>query len=270
MTFEVRRYQFEFQAVDRIVFPPAKAGNTLRGALGDVFRKEDDNPFRRRLVNGPSGLVDPPRPFVLRAWHLDGKTFQPGERFGIGVHDFDIAKPMGAMFAQAFGALARVGFGSGRGKVELLPVETTGEVETLRLEAAGNPQWARVRFVTPTELKGEAGEGEIPFGVLFARVRDRIATLSRLYGREPVEADFAGLGERAREIRTVHSSLRAEEVTRRSSRTAQKHGIGGFTGTVEYAGDLGEFLPWLRAAWWTGVGRHTVWGNGVMEIDAGE
>jgi hypothetical protein len=35
---------------------------------------------------------------------------------------------------------------------------------------------------------------------------------------------------------------------------------------VEYAGELGEFLPWLRAARWTGVGRQTVWGKGDLRV----
>jgi len=57
------------------------------------------------------------------------------------------------------------------------------------------------------------------------------------------------------------------EVMRRSSRTGQTHTIGGFTGSAIYAGELTEFMPFLRAAWWTGVGRHTVWGNGVIACE---
>jgi CRISPR/Cas system endoribonuclease Cas6 (RAMP superfamily) len=42
--------------------------------------------------------------------------------------------------------------------------------------------------------------------------------------------------------------------------------MNGFTGEGVYAGELGEFLPWLRAAEWTGIGRHTVWGFGAIRI----
>jgi len=35
---------------------------------------------------------------------------------------------------------------------------------------------------------------------------------------------------------------------------------------VEYEGDLTEFVPYLRAARWTGVGRQTAWGKGAIEI----
>ena len=68
-------------------------------------------------------------------------------------------------------------------------------------------------------------------------------------------------------MRTVSCDLQYHEVSRRSSRTGAVHGIGGFTGTMEYEGEVAEFLPYLRAAWWTGAGRHTVWGNGVIEVD---
>jgi hypothetical protein len=55
-------------------------------------------------------------------------------------------------------------------------------------------------------------------------------------------------------------------VERRSSRTVQVHPLGGFVGGAEYEGELTEFLPWLQAACWTGVGRQTVWGKGALRI----
>jgi hypothetical protein len=57
------------------------------------------------------------------------------------------------------------------------------------------------------------------------------------------------------------------EITRRSGRTGQVHPLGGFTGEAEYEGDLAEFVPYLLAAQWTGVGRQTVWGKGAIEVD---
>jgi hypothetical protein len=62
----------------------------------------------------------------------------------------------------------------------------------------------------------------------------------------------------------VRCEIQPVEAERRSSRTGQVHPIGGFTGMAEYEGELGEFLPCLEAAAFTGVGRHTVWGNGEI------
>ena len=56
------------------------------------------------------------------------------------------------------------------------------------------------------------------------------------------------------------------DVERRSSRTGQTHPIGGFVVDGEYEDELSEFIPYLSAAKWTGVGRQTVWGKGEVQI----
>jgi hypothetical protein len=103
------------------------------------------------------------------------------------------------------------------------------------------------------------------FGILAARVRDRISTLRELYGDGPLDIDFRGFGERAALVRMIRCEVRQVDVLRRSSRTGQVHSIGGFVGSAEYEGDLAEFVPYLRAARWAGVGRQIVWGNGEIE-----
>jgi hypothetical protein len=124
-----------------------------------------------------------------------------------------------------------------------------------------------VRFQTPTELKSAGGLAERPeFPIVFARLRDRISTLRSLYGAGALDIDFKGLGERAARIELRRGDLAWEQVKRKSGRTGQVHPIGGFTGEAEYAGHLAEFLPWLRAARWVGVGRQTVWGKGDVRV----
>ncbi len=139
---------------------------------------------------------------------------------------------------------------------------------TISLEPATTPlHRTNLRFVTPTELKAEGGTAERPeFAALFARLRDRVATLRSLYGAGPLEIDFRGMGQRAATVRLTQSALHWERVTRRSGRTGQVHALGGFTGEAEYQGELAEFLPWLRAGRWVGVGRHTVWGKGDFRV----
>jgi hypothetical protein len=120
-----------------------------------------------------------------------------------------------------------------------------------------------VSFVSPTELKG----GDKPeFAVLLARIRDRVGTLSSLYGEGPLPVDFRAMGERAGAIVMTRCDLQNVSAERHSSRTGQTHPMGGFTGQADYEGDLGEFLPYLRAAAYTGAGRQTVWGKGEIEV----
>jgi hypothetical protein len=256
LIFRLLVYRFEFRAAGVLYFPPGKAGNVLRGALGMHL-------VRERRASGPSGLADPPRPYVFRAAHLDGKRFEPGEVFSLDIHVFDLRAPIREAFLRAFSE-----WGHGRvepidpGMEELVILDLTA----LDLTARPAASQCTVSFRTPTELKGVPAGQEMPFNVLFARVRDRVSTLRDLYGDGPLEVDFKAMSERAGMVRNVNCHLEYREVTRRSSRTGHTHGIGGFTGTAEYEGDLAEFLPWLRAGWWTGVGRHTVWGNGVIEV----
>ena len=287
MTFEFLRVRFHFRALDSICFPAGKSGNVVRGAFGTIFRKlacvpecrdpaaceiRAECPYARIFEpraaagEGPSGLADWPRPFVFRAAHLDGCTVPPGADFYFDVHLFDFRDPAPAHFERAFAQLAREGLGPGRGRAEL--IESPGTPYAIDLGAAAPARRVTVRFLTPTELK--AGNEPAPrpeFGVLFARLRDRISTLRALYGTGPLEIDFKSMGERAARVRMPRCALQTRKVVRRSSRTGQVHGLGGFTGEAEYEGDLGEFLPYLHAGRWTGIGRQTVWGKGEISVE---
>ena len=249
----VERVCFTCEARETVVFPRLKAGNTLRGALGDLTVSPVLDP-------GPSGFRQPPKPYVLRAHELDGKSFRAGQKFGFSVHKFGQIEGL----EERFRALGSTGIGPGRGTFEVKNVDFS--VQNLPLWGQKQARLVRLGFVSQTDLGGEPDGGLGSFGNLFARVRDRISTLMRFYQGGAPDLDYIALGKRASLVEVVSSDLTRVEVTRRSSRTGQVHQIGGWTGTVEYSGELGEFLPWLEAAWWTGVGRHTVWGNGVIEI----
>ena len=90
--------------------------------------------------------------------------------------------------------------------------------------------------------------------------------MRRLYGQGPLTIDFQETGLRAAAVQMTRCEARRVEAQRRSSRTGQSHSIGGFVGIAEYQGDLAEFLPYLEAARWTGVGRQSVWGKGEIAV----
>ena len=301
MLFEFYRFRFRFRAAGGLYFPPYKSGNIVRGAFGSIFRRLTCRPdcrdaktcegratcpyarvFEPRAARGegPSGLGDWPRPFVFRASHLDGSAIREGEAFHFDVHLFDVRDPALPHFVAAFAELAREGLGPGRGLASLVGVDQLDlNGATIRTEepaapsamdlseAAEHVDRVRVRFVTPTELKTGGQLAERPdFPILFGRLRDRIGTLRAMYGGGPLEIDFRGMGERAWAVRMTRCELQWHEVERRSSRTGQRHPLGGFVGEAEYEGELGEFMPYLTLGRWVGVGRQTVWGKGEMEV----
>jgi hypothetical protein len=279
--FEFLRVRFHFRAIDPLYFPAGKAGNVLRGAFGTILRKMACAPACRDVrsceirssctyarvfepqaaSHGPSGLKDWPRPFVFRAAWLEGAV-PAGTEFHFDVHLFDLRAGLLPDLALTFEQLLREGIGPGRGKADLLSVEPSST--RVSLDAEPQPvDRCQVQFVTPTELKS-APRPE--FGALFGRLRDRLSTLRSLYGSGPLEVDFRAMGERAEKVKMTRCDVRTVEVDRRSGKTGQVHGIGGFVGLAEYGGELAEFLPYLRAGRWVGVGRHTVWGNGEIEV----
>jgi len=262
VTFDLIHLRMHFRAVELIRFPPGKAGNVLRGAFGILLRDSANAADYAQIFEpkaserGPSGLADRPRPFVIRAAHLDGKTISPGGEYHFDVHLFDLTPGRRALFAAAFAQLTRAELLRADEENISIPFDPPPDETASRI---------RVEFRTPTELKSGGQLAARPeFPILFARLRDRISTLREFYGPGPLDIDFREMGERAAAIRITQCELQWHEVERRSSRTGQTHPLGGFTGEAEYDGDLGEFLPYLRAGQWTGVGRQTVWGKGEI------
>ncbi len=291
-TFEFYRLRANFEALGRLWFPSGESGNVVRGAFGLLLRQTASCDAYGRLFEpgrtggaSPSGFKDWPRPFLFRTATVDGREIEPGETFHIDMHVFDFRPELMGAIRATFARMGETGLGPGRGRAALTRVERIGVDESAWEMAAepGPPSVVslepepgeqavcrvRLRFLTPTELKGDSGSSAGPeFGVLFARLRDRISTLRALYGAGPLKIDFRGLGARARAVELASSDLTWISARRRSSRTGQSHPLGGFAGIVEYAGELSEFLPWLRAARWTGVGRQTVWGKGDVRVIA--
>jgi hypothetical protein len=240
---------------------PIWTANRLRGAFGSTLKKLDEQAYARFFTptaellpavsvaarrESPSGLRNLPRPFVFRMREASTGDAE------IGVNLF---------LRSALDLVCRV--------MHELDFDLVQQPLPLRLSLVAPPnipcnQCLRVRFLTPTELKGY----DIPeFGPLLSRIRDRISTLRALYGTGPLDLDFQGFGQRAAAVRTIRCELRTVEQHRTSKGTGQRHPIGGFTGIAEYEGVVAEFIPYLEAACWTGVGRQTVWGKGEIAVE---
>lgn len=243
-TFDL--YPLRFRVTPRRTAPLTP--NLLRGALGSALKQLNEDDYQRffapssRPGGGPSGLADPPRPFVFRL--QNDRT--------IGMNVFTAG-------TEIFVRAARL--------IDAFEIESVEGAELLRLPLAGdtNPvNQLRVHFLTPTELKG-ADRPE--FGTLLARIRDRVSTLRQLYGPGPLDIDFKLFGERAARVAMTRCELTRVANERTSRATGQRHSLGGFIGVAEYEGELSEFIPFLEIARWTGVGRQTVWGKGEIAYE---
>ena len=244
-TFDLYPLRFRFATCKLRDF----SANTLRGAFGSALKKTDADAYARFFApkmaqgTGPSGLADPPRPFVFR-------MFDPLEA---GLNLFLTRNPAVELFTRVMAELGTLRFVAGTEPLHL-PLSASQD-RVCRV---------RVHFLAPTELKG-AEQPE--FGILLARIRDRVSTLRELYGDGPLTIDFKAFGERASRVAMTRRELVPVAARRTSRATGQSHSLGGFTGVAEYEGDLAEFLPYLEIARWTGVGRQTVWGKGEIAYE---
>lgn len=262
--------RLRFLAHAPVSFPEGKAGNVLRGAFGSMLRKHSCHPHCNAPQRCPLArecayaaifepraserFANPPRPFVFRADRLDGHTIQAGRSFEFAMNLFDRSPRTLQYVINAFSDLHALG--NTRSPVQFLSAQT----RALSFDFSPGPgvvSRIRVDFKTPTELKANNEIVDRPeFPILYSRAAERIAALFPGLPAIPV----------CQSVQLIGCSLQNSRVERRSSKTGQRHRIGGFIGHAEYQGDLRECLPILKAAEFTGVGRHTAWGNGRIEV----
>ncbi|GAB4368327.1 MAG: hypothetical protein OHK0021_11530 [Bryobacter sp.] len=239
--FSVTIAEAQIVAPQDFLIPKHGAGNFIRGQWGKYLHQNDPDLYRQifsppRTTEGPSGLSDPPRPFVLRVRDWEGKPVRDGQILRFRLHLFSSIKAKGISPKQYL-------------KLNLDHPPTVCEL--------------KLTFLTPTEFKG--GE-PWHFAALLARVRDRVSTLRSLYQGGPLAVDFVDLGEKARTIETSFQDLSRIVGQRRSGTNQQIHPLSGWVGTVRFRGDLSPFIPLFQIAEYTGIGRHTVWGQGEIKI----
>ena len=267
-SFEFYSVTFQFRAQDPFAFPAFLTGNVFRGALGSFLQSANPSAYGVLFGSGAPVGSTPPRPFVLRCRNLDGRSFSPRQIFSLRLNlflpDLDLLQPLTA----AFTAMGDAGFGPTRGRATLLlPPEHAWH--SLRLdEPLETTRKIRVYFHTPTELKNK-GEISVPgsFDVLFGQVYTRLNRLNTLYGSGEIPLNQNALRKQARSVQLSSASISRVDVSRRGTRLGQTHPLGGYIGSADYSGDLTPFVLLLKAASFTGVGRHTVWGNGEISTE---
>lgn len=260
--FRAVALRFRFELERTLPVPFEKYGNVMRGAFGlACFAAGQGELFEGKTYadRAPGGMRAAPRPFVLR-------VDREGRLLVLRVHLLGAeAAGLVPVIHDVVARMAKAGLGPGRNECRVTEEAPAEKVEISLAPDSGAPGRIRVRFLTPTELKagGDVVAGA-PFAALFARARDRVLFFTQV---EDAAALARELALAAARIRTVAEDLREVVAERKSTRTGQRHSIGGIVGYADYEGDFRVLLPWLRAAEWTGVGRQTVWGKGHIHCD---
>jgi len=238
-----------------------------------------------------SNFQDVPRPFIFDPPSSESPDFPAGVPVTFGLTAIGRAARLIPYFVSAFRTLADEGLGPRRAKFDLVNVaaidaggaataiyeKTTPLVRlaapTLRAANLTKPgDTARttltLRFSTPLDLKDHGVPVGIPeFAPLIRRLRDRANALATFFADGPLDLDFKGISALAEGVKLVRNGTRLIEVNRTSSRTGQRHDVGGLLGEAAYDGEgIGNLMALVRVGEVVHVGKHAAFGNGGMEV----
>lgn len=242
-----------------------------------------------------------PRPFVFDP-PLELKTlYQPGERFDFGLTLFSDALQLFPYAILTFQEMARSGIGKRhlgdggrpqRGRFELERIEAvnplTGQSQLVHqaednlvsvpdipithdqvLASPGEvPDALALRLLTPLRLI-DRGRLVRPLGFapLVQRLLERLSALWERYGDGPLALNFGGLIAQAENIVVVEDRTRWIELASYSTRLQRSTPLGGYVGSITFAGSLEPFLPWLVWGQFTHVGKDATKGNGWYQME---
>ena len=263
------------------------AGCLLRQqcAYAWIFETERYTNVEGRTVNTR------PHPFVLQPGK-NRENMEQGAEFSFSLLLLDRAVEMLAHLVYAVRVMGASGIGSGcrngLGRFALQKVSVSGrtiysaEKETLTTapepfcigldnKRDSGPSRLKVHLLTPLRFKqGNRMNTDLPFHVLIRACLRRIAALEEAYGGGEPDLDYRGLVERARQVKTLKSSIRWQKLYRWSNRQRQNTSLSGLSGSIIYHGDLNEFVPILHYGEQVNIGKQTVFGLGKIETKAGQ
>ncbi len=304
MQIVYQKYTFHLTAIDELYLPYYK-GSTFRGGFGNAFKKITcvlrtrecgDCPLRRTCTyiyvfeTMPSDDLailnmhkyeKVPTPFVIEPPETDRKTFNPEDNFTFNLILIGKAIDYFPYFLLTFDHLGKIGIGKGRGKYKILKVESNGitvyedeifiktepSVIDLSKGYENSISTVTLKIVTPLRIKFERRlVDDLEFHVLIRNLLRRLTLLGYFHCNESPDFNAKQLIELAQNVRKTDSSLKWLDWERYSTRQQERMKLGGVVGKVKYEGDIGPFLPYLKAGEILHAGKNTTFGLGRYEI----
>ncbi len=240
-------------------------------------------------ANGKRRLSSPPHPYVIEPPETERTRFQPGDSFEFALLLFGMANEYLPYFIYAFEQIGGLGIGkrvngrAARFKLENVssggePVYSSNDAtlragsfteelteETLREGVPADE--IELRLVTPLRVKfGNSLRAELPFHVLVRAMLRRTSSLLEYYGAGEPSLDYRGLVDRAKKVAIEESAVEWFDWKRYSNRQDQSMLMGGMTGSIQYAGNLSEFIPLIRFCEKVHLGKQTTFGLGKINL----
>jgi len=234
-----------------------------------------------------------PHPFILEPPFDNRRFFQPGDHLAFGLSLLGRGIEHRDLFWDAFEEMGKTGIGKGKGRFKICGIRPAkGDAETadagqeaelredvcirkihffergLERDNGGGRGQISLNFLTPTRIQIQSRPiTDIPFHALIRSLLRRASLLYYFHGGgDPSAWDFHGWIERATPVRQMKCDLHWYDWERYSSRQAARMSLGGVVGEVEFDGDIGPFLPLLRAGEILHVGKGTAFGLGKYTV----
>jgi len=302
VSFELSCEEIHFTLMphQRLFWSRDMRASILRGAFGSILRDIACDPicpgsrdcrfgaecayqriFAPRTPENATRLSrnqDLPRPFVLVADDGPNEYVEPGQTAGFLVRLFGNVIELRPYVEVVFSELIHRGFGPKRVPCEVKVVPSAARARSLSLNFSdfGLPtKDLEVSFLTPVALKDRGSEvrvGSQAFGPLVKRTRDRLSALYHFYSTAQMDQktelpwDFVGLGKAAESIVCVQDKTHWFEQFRRSSRTGQRHELGGIVGRAIYRDVPQTLAQLLQLGTVVHVGKHAAFGLGRIAV----
>ena len=231
-----------------------------------------------------------PHPFVITPPLEEKREYRQGETLCFGLTLIGKAVDHLPYFIYTFEEFGQMGIGKGRGKFQLEEVQSVGGPEERVVYTAGDQVLRRnsevieanelirelpsdpissiiLQFVTPARLKydGQLGPA-LEFHVLIRNLLRRISLLSYFHCGEELDLDFRGLIDSSMAIRVRKKELRWHDWQRYSNRQNTAMMMGGCIGSITFAGNLTQFMPFLLLGEKINVGKGTSFGLGKYRL----
>ncbi len=224
-----------------------------------------------------------PRPFVIEPPEDQRTRLELRDQLQFGLVLVGRAIEHIPYFIYAFEQMAEQGLGTGRGRFALTAVRQDGTLffdsrakcfvtplRTMSLElapGADNPARVTLYFTTPLRIIHEGRMVRRPeFHILMRALLRRLGLLAYFHD-QPVELDYKTLIGQAESVPMVDCALARVEWRRFSSRQDRVVEMEGMEGRATYEGNVGLFLPFLKAGEILHVGKGTTFGMGKYKME---
>ncbi len=229
-------------------------------------------------------LAARPHPYVLRPPFDEKRQYEMDERFSFQLLFFGPAVRFRPQIVYAAILMGEGGLGknnSGRfvvdsitaghkriydGQGKSLSMEETAEA--LDLRATGQTATKiRLELLTPLRVKKDNRfAAKLPFSTLVRAAMRRVAALESAYANDEPSVNYRDLTRLAESVAVAEDRTVWRDITRYSNRQGSSMQIGGMVGSIDYEGEIGPFLPFLRYCERVHLGKQTAFGLGQIRV----